>query len=568
MKSFLRKSISLLLVVLFLFSFPLGTFALNSTLFDAQYVAYLAANGLSETGLGSADIIYAARAMLGKTGSQVGATSAWSASFISACADTIGQSKAIPSNTKIKTLCSKIKSAGGKVIYDQPNKKGNPANALPGDIIVYKTSSTWGQAEIVTKKLNSSDIIKSIGGDNGTTHKSAKVQEHSWGKSKITYIIRPNYVTKPIVVNVKFNANGGTVKKTSMTVIYGEPYGTLPTPTRKGYTFVAWRDNEGDTVTAETKVAKKVEHTLKAAWKKAFLLWDANGGTLTINGDSTYVQYLPNYTDSSTFTSGSLLEVERTGYKLDGWYAKDGSKVLSGVQIKPYLFTELVAHWTKVETSTAKIYGWKQTDSKWSSKFSGIPWSTSSSVVALAIQIARTDLVRVSTSATTFNTKTKKGFNPATLAKIVVSKSMVDSTGKMQNWKKVTDILPGFVYVKRDYNCPSKWSYGSRTFSYFPCKTKQDVVAAMTYYLSLGYYPIVEGPGPKWASTTRSRHFVAVVATTASDVIVVDPGTGKTKSIFNISYWSPKTIEQCGVPSGYGSCVLFKVDKSYLIPAA
>ena len=39
---------------------------------------------------------------------------------------------------------------------------------------------------------------------------------------------------------VTFDANGGTVDEKSKVVKYGEAYGTLPTPTRAGYTFKGW----------------------------------------------------------------------------------------------------------------------------------------------------------------------------------------------------------------------------------------------------------------------------------------------------------------------------------------
>jgi hypothetical protein len=37
-----------------------------------------------------------------------------------------------------------------------------------------------------------------------------------------------------------FNANGGTTSTSSKSVTYNGTYGTLPTPTRKGYTFNGW----------------------------------------------------------------------------------------------------------------------------------------------------------------------------------------------------------------------------------------------------------------------------------------------------------------------------------------
>ena len=37
-----------------------------------------------------------------------------------------------------------------------------------------------------------------------------------------------------------YNANGGTVTPTNKTLTYGAKYGTLPTPSRTGYTFKGW----------------------------------------------------------------------------------------------------------------------------------------------------------------------------------------------------------------------------------------------------------------------------------------------------------------------------------------
>ena len=44
--------------------------------------------------------------------------------------------------------------------------------------------------------------------------------------------------TEGMIVN--FDANGGTVDTQSKTVMYGETYGDLPTPTREGYVFKGW----------------------------------------------------------------------------------------------------------------------------------------------------------------------------------------------------------------------------------------------------------------------------------------------------------------------------------------
>ena len=43
------------------------------------------------------------------------------------------------------------------------------------------------------------------------------------------------------LITVTFDSQGGTIQQTSKKLLTGEKYGTLPTPTREGYTFVGWQ---------------------------------------------------------------------------------------------------------------------------------------------------------------------------------------------------------------------------------------------------------------------------------------------------------------------------------------
>lgn len=64
---------------------------------------------------------------------------------------------------------------------------------------------------------------------------------------------------------VSFDPNGGVVSPTEKTVVYGTAYGTLPTPTRDGYTFAGWY-NSGNDITATTICTQAANHTLSAKW--------------------------------------------------------------------------------------------------------------------------------------------------------------------------------------------------------------------------------------------------------------------------------------------------------------
>jgi uncharacterized repeat protein (TIGR02543 family) len=67
---------------------------------------------------------------------------------------------------------------------------------------------------------------------------------------------------------VTFNANGGTVSPASVTKTTGAAIGTLPKPTRSGYTFQGWYTEKtgGTKISDTTKVTKAI--TYYAQWKK------------------------------------------------------------------------------------------------------------------------------------------------------------------------------------------------------------------------------------------------------------------------------------------------------------
>ena len=68
---------------------------------------------------------------------------------------------------------------------------------------------------------------------------------------------------------VNFNANGGSVSTANKNVESGATYGSLPTPTRTGWTFKGWftATSGGSQVTENTTVALNGEQTLYARWE-------------------------------------------------------------------------------------------------------------------------------------------------------------------------------------------------------------------------------------------------------------------------------------------------------------
>ena len=149
---------------------------------------------------------------------------------------------------------------------------------------------------------------------------------------------------------VTFDANNGTVTPETTTVTYGDPYGELPTPTRDGYEFAGWYDDNSDRVNDKTAVTTAKDHKLYAHWtgKKYTVTFDANGGTVE--------------TKPQTVTYGSAyrelpMPATREGYTFVGWFTEQngGTKVMADTKVTTAEDHTLYAHWTQnIYTVTIK----------------------------------------------------------------------------------------------------------------------------------------------------------------------------------------------------------------------
>jgi len=144
---------------------------------------------------------------------------------------------------------------------------------------------------------------------------------------------------------VTFDANGGSVSLENKPVTYHGTYGTLPTPTRDGYTFNGWYTSAsgGTKVESSTTVTTASNHTLYAQWtvNSYTVTFNANGGG-TPSPTSKPVTY------GSTY--GTLATVSRTGYTFAGWYtaASGGTKVESSTTVGITSNQTLYAQWTAI----------------------------------------------------------------------------------------------------------------------------------------------------------------------------------------------------------------------------
>ena len=98
--------------------------------------------------------------------------------------------------------------------------------------------------------------------------------------------------TTVAIYTLTFNANGGTVSEGSRRVTYGAVYGTLPTPSRSGYTFNGWftAASGGSQVSSGTKMGAS-NVTIYAQWKANNMslmdgAWTCSNNCLP--GQSTY----------------------------------------------------------------------------------------------------------------------------------------------------------------------------------------------------------------------------------------------------------------------------------------
>lgn len=190
-----------------------------------------------------------------------------------------------------------------------------------------------------------------------------------------------NYLTSK---KITFDANGGTVSTTQMTVSYNNPIGTLPTPTKANFNFAGWFTAASGGTQITSNYVVNVNQTLYAHWTpKTF--------TLYYNANEGYVS-----TSSKTLTYGnslgSLPTPTKDYHNFIGWYDANGNTVSestvpeSATDITIYAHWELKpTYWVKASEAPAgaqivdRKYSYRETTSSDSSSLSGwIHYDTSS----------------------------------------------------------------------------------------------------------------------------------------------------------------------------------------------
>ena len=133
----------------------------------------------------------------------------------------------------------------------------------------------------------------------------------------------------PSTLTVTLEPNGGALDEgvsTAVSVTRGNTYGTLPSPSRTGYSFIGWYTDatDGHPVLSTTKVTATNDHTLYARWKvDPVVTFDVQAAGITAPASQT-VTWGGTATDPSTlavsddWTIGSTSV--RAGYSFGGWF--------------------------------------------------------------------------------------------------------------------------------------------------------------------------------------------------------------------------------------------------------
>lgn len=174
--------------------------------------------------------------------------------------------------------------------------------------------------------------------------RTRKNSDGSWPKPDKRNV---KYNVYTLDYTLTYNANGGSVSPTSKIVSYGRQYGTLPTPSREGYTFNGWYTSasSGVRVTESTTYNIRGNSTIYAHYtaKTMTVSFNSAGGTSVSSRTYTAPTTLTKYN-----SVGSLPTPTRTGYNFTGWYTSSsgGTRVYDSSYLYYTTNHTLYARWS------------------------------------------------------------------------------------------------------------------------------------------------------------------------------------------------------------------------------
>lgn len=321
-----------------------------------------------------------------------------------------------------------------------------------------------------------------------------------------------------------FNPNGGSVSPTSKSVAYGSQYGTLPTPTRTGYTFTGWYTAAtGGTKVSTTTTMGAGNATIYAQWALTnySITYNLNGGT---NPSGVATSY--NIT-SSTIT---LPTPSRNGYSFGGWYT---SSSLSGTAV------------TSIATGSTgnKVFYAKWTPVNYSISYNLNGGSVSGNPSSYNIETATFTLKNPSRTGYTFTGWT--GSNGSTAqTSVSIAKSSTGNKSYTANWRANTYTVA--------YNANGgSGTTASSSHTYGVAKTLTANVFTRTGYTFKGWNTKPDGSG---TSYTNSQSVSNLTSTDGATVTLYAQWTVNTYT-YNIVYKSStgKALGTSTVAGTFGS---------------
>ena len=223
--------------------------------------------------------------------------------------------------TKIKTVVVTFDPDGGKLADADKSK-------------TVTVGQPYGQMPMTTKDGYTFEGWLDAGGNSITAETTVSLTENHLLKAKWQK-------QEAKTVTVTFDPNGGALADTEKTkvVSIGKAYGTMPTPTKEGFTFLGWYTKDSAKVDDSTAVPYSVDHTLTAKWeaapvKEITVTFDPAEGKV----DPTTIKAEPGK------ALGALPLPTKEDYGFLGWFDKDG-KQMTETDLAPESDLTLAAKW-------------------------------------------------------------------------------------------------------------------------------------------------------------------------------------------------------------------------------
>lgn len=212
----------------------------------------------------------------------------------------------------------------------------NGGSGQPGNTNDYVYNSTTSKSLTVSSTSPTRTGYTFKGWNTSSTATTASYQAGSSVSVNANSTVTLYAVWSANSYTVTFNANGGTTSTASKSVTYASTYGTLPTPTRTGYTFNGWYTaaSGGTKITDSSTVSITAAQTLYAQWatNRLSIRYHVNGGTISsdtytsensiiynTSGSDTIHTWYYNNCGESGLINATTFGLSKIGYTFTGW---------------------------------------------------------------------------------------------------------------------------------------------------------------------------------------------------------------------------------------------------------